>query len=956
MARSDKPTLVTMETSPEDSKHRRGISQSGSPVREEAGFTDAFCSTSPNRTWRPEPNFNINFRLISPRNPRPTTESSKPHGGNKKDPGNKGGGRPGAKAPAAAGETPGKSTSHQSTPGERDDPPRYRSRIPALSRSSERLKSPNPKHTPTFIHSPKAAERTKAPVSRGESAGFTNPKPHDFLGTEPTTKTVMKSPKMQTNRKEGCGKESGLDAPSLKTLHLPLSPRTQNPTGDSNLISPTLSNRNPAMATKAQKPEQTRHLSTTHGSETPPVGSKLQNQRSETALLTTKAPRSSSLSPKPSIERKVSGPKNCQASGSKETLDSKDLSAGSKSSSSATKDSLDSKMGSRSKSRPNSEATVGSEDSLDSKNGSASRTSWESNDSLESKVSPNCESGIGSGDSLDSKGAAEIRVSQSSPDLQKPVGSGVESNPHLDPKPQTPLDSKASPGLYPDPLHFPTETLLVVSGLQTSLGGSSLRTGPINDILKTTISSAKPCPDHKTGPDSSPAAPVQSGAKSALADLSPSLTPASGPGSESSSPGPGPAKILGGCGSAAPNSGGQRSPISAPGSALLAPLATSSPKTRTTVAPTKSADSRPEPAGAGSVTEEMNQSGTSHNFSFTRGLTFDSITKTTVKAEDERLKLPETKMAAVPAPPQGPERRVDVTDKAGWSPGARSGLHGATNAISDGGSIHKLKETNISPCSKTVRDSATMTDPSDGLPPWGVERREVGVQVQVEVTAASSSSVHKEPPASSSPIGSPSGPSGSQALPTVPSLCCVPAGQTPFQHICKIDIELRSQSMPPSVRTDKASSLPACLRTYSFQQTPALMSERQLGSSRCVSVGSICEDETEEEVKGDDKATEEKRGEEEEEEEEDTAKPQEVAWDKQGMTWEVYGASVDLECLGSAIQSHLETKIQEQQKHITTLRKSICSTSSAGGCKTKKSRKRRGGILGCCRKAPAVAD
>ncbi|CAF97526.1 unnamed protein product, partial [Tetraodon nigroviridis] len=44
-------------------------------------------------------------------------------------------------------------------------------------------------------------------------------------------------------------------------------------------------------------------------------------------------------------------------------------------------------------------------------------------------------------------------------------------------------------------------------------------------------------------------------------------------------------------------------------------------------------------------------------------------------------------------------------------------------------------------------------------------------------------------------------------------------------------------------------------------------------------------------------------------------KPQEVVWDKQGMTWEVYGASVDLDCLSVAIQSHLESKIKEQQKY-----------------------------------------
>ncbi|XP_035619737.2 G protein-regulated inducer of neurite outgrowth 3-like [Oncorhynchus keta] len=51
-----------------------------------------------------------------------------------------------------------------------------------------------------------------------------------------------------------------------------------------------------------------------------------------------------------------------------------------------------------------------------------------------------------------------------------------------------------------------------------------------------------------------------------------------------------------------------------------------------------------------------------------------------------------------------------------------------------------------------------------------------------------------------------------------------------------------------------------------------------------------------------------------------------VQWDEQGMTWEVYGASVDPESLGFAIQSHLQCKIKEQEKKVVTqssLRKSI---------------------------------
>lgn len=248
---------------------------------------------------------------------------------------------------------------------------------------------------------------------------------------------------------------------------------------------------------------------------------------------------------------------------------------------------------------------------------------------------------------------------------------------------------------------------------------------------------------------------------------------------------------------------------------------------------------------------------------------------------------------------------------------------------------------------KTLRDSATMTVSSERLYLPRGEQREVGCQVELlELSASACSSLRRGDP-SSSLIGSPSSQLRSLTSPTVPSLCCIPTSQPPFQHVCKIDIELCSQSVLPSVVTDKASSLPACLRTYSFQQSPALV------KNHGVSTASIIEDK--EEVKGGGKGGREQNKEEGEREEK--IKPQEVAWDKQGMTWEVYGAAVDLECLGTAIQSHLESKIREQQKHISTLRKSICSSSSLRGFEMKKRRNRKGGFLGsCCRKAPAVAD
>nr|XP_003924060.2 G protein-regulated inducer of neurite outgrowth 3 [Saimiri boliviensis boliviensis] len=58
-----------------------------------------------------------------------------------------------------------------------------------------------------------------------------------------------------------------------------------------------------------------------------------------------------------------------------------------------------------------------------------------------------------------------------------------------------------------------------------------------------------------------------------------------------------------------------------------------------------------------------------------------------------------------------------------------------------------------------------------------------------------------------------------------------------------------------------------------------------------------------------------------------------VVWDEQGMTWEVYGASLDAESLGIAIQNHLQRQIREHEKSIKTqnsqTRRSISSDTSS---------------------------
>ncbi|KAK3553587.1 hypothetical protein QTP70_005760 [Hemibagrus guttatus] len=92
-----------------------------------------------------------------------------------------------------------------------------------------------------------------------------------------------------------------------------------------------------------------------------------------------------------------------------------------------------------------------------------------------------------------------------------------------------------------------------------------------------------------------------------------------------------------------------------------------------------------------------------------------------------------------------------------------------------------------------------------------------------------------------------------------------------------------------------------------------------------------------------------------------------VLWDEQGMTWEVYGASLDPESLGFAIQSHLQCKIKEHEKKImaqTSLRKSM-SGAASDSPSARKSKRRQANVFrsmfqnvrrpNCCVRPPPSA-
>ncbi|NXR40069.1 GRIN1 protein, partial [Zosterops hypoxanthus] len=57
----------------------------------------------------------------------------------------------------------------------------------------------------------------------------------------------------------------------------------------------------------------------------------------------------------------------------------------------------------------------------------------------------------------------------------------------------------------------------------------------------------------------------------------------------------------------------------------------------------------------------------------------------------------------------------------------------------------------------------------------------------------------------------------------------------------------------------------------------------------------------------------------------------EVSWDEKGMTWEVYGASMEVEVLGMAIQKHLEKQIEEHGRQVVVTPQTTRTGSIKGG-------------------------
>lgn len=87
----------------------------------------------------------------------------------------------------------------------------------------------------------------------------------------------------------------------------------------------------------------------------------------------------------------------------------------------------------------------------------------------------------------------------------------------------------------------------------------------------------------------------------------------------------------------------------------------------------------------------------------------------------------------------------------------------------------------------------------------------------------------------------------------------------------------------------------------------------------------------------------------------------EVEWDAEGMTWEVYGASVDPEELGLAIQRHLELQIKEAAAAAAAEREDSTDTVSSLALQQRRRKKSEGIIRSlrssaCCSNPSTVGD
>lgn len=129
-------------------------------------------------------------------------------------------------------------------------------------------------------------------------------------------------------------------------------------------------------------------------------------------------------------------------------------------------------------------------------------------------------------------------------------------------------------------------------------------------------------------------------------------------------------------------------------------------------------------------------------------------------------------------------------------------------------------------------------------------------------------------------------------------------------------VEFRSVATAPMTpRTPISTTFPEIKKGASIEER--IMEEKEEEEENKVQVMEGKEKECKEEVTNEEDKTEvtncQEKG------EDNCEEPvQEVSWDEKGMTWEVYGAVVEVAVLGSAIQKHLEKQVLKQKQQSST--------------------------------------
>lgn len=572
----------------------------------EVELSDVLGNTDSNTNLGAEPNLNLNHSLTLQNNQSSAAESLMYHAANPKEDRNKDGVTTEVKQDGTV-ETKVSPVEKQKsiTPGSMSSP---NNRATVNRRDEHQVKSTNTKHLPMFSPKiqtpvsspkPKSLKQIMSRTTEGKKTGLFLVESEKRVGTGATMKSTNKTREKNRN-------EIHLETPPTQVLHLPTGPRVQNLKGD--VVSSQPTNQTPTLVTKTKRTDpaimatmsnqKPAHAPRAQGSETSfPRPRSSNSQRTGSALLRTTTPQMTSLSPKPSMQRKPTRTKTLNTSRSDEKLHGKDMSD-----SSGPKFSIKSSSGSKtttvSKASTNCRSQTGSRETLDSKSSSASKTSLGSKDSLDAKTGSSSRSGpvskskTGSRDSLDSKTRKEIQVNKPQRDSETTVDSQAGKgslnkfkslqtpktgfNPQTSPCVENSSELNMSSGsdVLSGSMFCATQSSSKptpqAAGFRTNIPGSVARTPIPRGSSKNAGSGTKFSLDTKRPADYSSSGPVQSTSKSTLEEL-PSVLMLSLV-SSNQSPGTSPGKSLGSS-TAGPNKIDQGSPsvVESPGLSSFAP-------------------------------------------------------------------------------------------------------------------------------------------------------------------------------------------------------------------------------------------------------------------------------------------------------------------------------------------------------------------------------------------------